>query len=346
MIKQYIDDMAELGYNQLELYLSDNQGFRFLLDNINHYHKSGQTYDLIKDDIVNGGIVTDDPSVAGWFRPSQEEAQGRKYYLTQDEMTDIIQYANKRGIEVVPSINMPGHMGAILRSRPDAWRAYEGQTKSSLNVENQEAVEYTLAILQAYADYFAAQGCKYFSIGADEYGYDIGKKTATIVSEGGALYNNIVGFMNQCADIIIGDGMTPRAFSDFFTTSGELNKNFEVYVWQTDKVSLQGTYKVINTSDACYYALGSQWYDEAGTNSATESFNPMTVTVKGVGSASFTSKPDGAMMCLWCDRGYYDNEENGSDGGKTVYSHSIQAVTNFANSLQNAVISVVKRLLI
>lgn len=31
VIKQYIDDMVGLGYNQLQLYLSDNQGFDFCL---------------------------------------------------------------------------------------------------------------------------------------------------------------------------------------------------------------------------------------------------------------------------------------------------------------------------
>ncbi len=33
-------------------------------------------------------------------------------------MDDIISYANSKGIELVPALNVPGHMGAILRSSP------------------------------------------------------------------------------------------------------------------------------------------------------------------------------------------------------------------------------------
>lgn len=43
---------------------------------------------------------------------------GSGQYLTQSEMDEIIDYANRKGIEIVPCINTPGHMGAILEEFP------------------------------------------------------------------------------------------------------------------------------------------------------------------------------------------------------------------------------------
>lgn len=263
VIKQYLDLMASNGFNQLELYMSDNQGFRFALNDMKITTTYG-TYDLSKS-LGNGYDQDYKSSHLNWYRPSLEP--DGENYLTQDEMTDLISYARKRGIEIVPCINMPGHMGAILEEFPQ-FRYKTSQ--SSLDLENAEANAFALALLEKYVSYFESQGCKYYSIGGDEYAYDIGNDISICNS---ATYTDyIVPFMNRCAEIIIEHDMTPRAFNDFFGWNKDamVSKDFQICYWAdianggglkhiSDLIAM-GYDKFINTNENWYFALGSAYY--------------------------------------------------------------------------------------
>ena len=95
-----INEMSAAGYNQLQLAFG-NDGMRFLLDDMS-VTVDGTTY---ASEDVTAGIK-----------------QGNKNYydagaeneLTQAEMTEIVNYAKSKGIDIVPHMNMPGHMDAIL----------------------------------------------------------------------------------------------------------------------------------------------------------------------------------------------------------------------------------------
>ena len=96
-IKDIIDTMAESNYNALELAVG-NDGLRFLLDDM-LVTVGDTTYDSAK---VTAGIK-----------------QGNIAYshageLSEDDMDAIIQYANENGIEIIPLLNTPGHMDAIV----------------------------------------------------------------------------------------------------------------------------------------------------------------------------------------------------------------------------------------
>lgn len=80
-VKFYIDQMAKYKYNVLQLHLTDDQGWRV--------------------------DITSHPKLAS-----------REHY-TQDELRDIIAYAAKRHIEVVPEVDIPGHTVAILAAYPE-----------------------------------------------------------------------------------------------------------------------------------------------------------------------------------------------------------------------------------
>ena len=82
-VKKVLDMMSMLKMNVLHWHLSDDQGFRI---------ESFKYPDLQKESID---------------------------YYTQEQIRDIVYYAEERGIEVVPEIDMPGHTRAILAARPD-----------------------------------------------------------------------------------------------------------------------------------------------------------------------------------------------------------------------------------
>ena len=284
-IMTLIDNAAAAGYNQLELYLSDNEGFRFALGDM-EITTGYDTYDL-----------SDALSVDGC--------------LDQTEMSDLIDYAKEKGVEIVPCINTPGHMRAILDAFPEF--RYSG-SKTSIDLTNPKAVAFALAIVEKYAAYFAGEGCDFFNIGADEYANDMDTMGfAGLYWNGG--YENFVNYLNAAAQVVINEGMTPRAFNDGIyyhdDTSFEVNPAIQVCYWSNgwpgyyvasaDTISEAG-HQMINTHGDYYWVLGNpnaQCDAEKAKTFDYESFMGSTI-----------SNPEGAMFCIWCDSPNADSAEN------------------------------------
>ena len=155
-------------------------------------------------------------------------------------MDEIIAYAKTKGLGIIPVINTPGHMDAIL----DAAEALTGKTCSyngsarTIDVTNSTAVAFTQAFVQKYVDYFASKGCKYFNMGADEYAND--KYTGGSMGFGNlqstGKYSYYVQYVNQVAALIKNAGMTPMAFNDgiYFannTSSGTFDTDIVICYW-------------------------------------------------------------------------------------------------------------------
>lgn len=316
-IKKIIDTSAAAGYNQLELYLSDNQGFRFALDDMNVKTLTGKEYDLT-------------PALGDGYSDGSKYPDGSGKYLKQDEMTELIGYANKKGIEIVPCINVPGHMGAILEAFPDF---RYGKSKSSIDLGNTEAVAFALAIVEKYAAYFETQGVKYFNIGADEYANDLGTMGFEGIYKNGT-YTKFVDFLNEAAKIVDNHGMTPRAFNDGIyynnDTKYSIDKNIQVCYWSSgwsgynvasaQTIASKG-HKMINTHGDYYWVLGNSGWQCSPDKAAGfqyKSFQGGTI-----------DNPSGAMFCIWCDVGNKD----GADEGTAVASNTAATITAFGATL-------------
>ena len=297
-LKAIIDNSAEAGFNQVELYLSDNQGFRFALDDMT-LTTDYDTYDLTPA-LGDGYSTTDGKAPCG---------SGK--YLTQEEMDDIIAYANSKGIDIVPCINVPGHMGAILEEFTGfRYKKYSSTSKSSIDLGNQEAVAFALALTEKYAEYFASRGCKFYNVGADEYANDL--SSMGFEGMGATLYTKFVQFLNDAAAIITDLGMTPRAFNDGFyyrdyNISIEPDKAYEICYWSSgwsgydvaaaSTIAAKG-HKMINTHGDYYWVLGNtSWQCSA---SKARQFNVSAF------QGSNIAAPAGAMFCIWCDNGAAD----------------------------------------
>lgn len=325
-IKAIIDNAAEAGFNQVELYLSDNQGFRFALDDMTVTTSTGNTYDLSA--ALGDGYTASDGKCP----------DGSDKYLTQSEMTDIIAYAKSKNVEIVPCVNAPGHMGAILEEFSDFRYTSGWQTsKSSIDLGNAEAVAFALAITDKYAEYFASQGCKYYNIGADEYANDL--SSMGFENMGSTLYTKFVEFMNSAADIIVGHGMTPRAFNDGFCyNKNEYNsvtvapsKAYEICYWSSGwngynvasaKTLSSNGYKLINTNGDYYWVLGNSGWQCSANKASGFDYTNFSGNTK-------ISSPSGSMFCIWCDFG----NTNGADGGTQVVSDTADVIAAFGKAL-------------
>ena len=202
-IKQLIDNAAAAGFNNVMLAVG-NDGMRFLLDDMS-LTVNGTTYSSEK---VAAAIHTGNEA---YYNFTTDE-------LTESEMDEIIAYAKTKGLGIIPVINTPGHMDAIL----DAAEELTGKTCSysgsarTIDVTNSTAVAFTQALLQKYVDYFAGKGCRYFNFGADEYAndrYTSGSMGFGSLQSSGK-YGYFIKYVNEQNNMRISTGMLNDLLAD------------------------------------------------------------------------------------------------------------------------------------
>lgn len=297
-----VNEMAADGYNQLELAFG-NDGLRFLLNDMSFTaNGANYTHDAVVSAVEAGNIAQNDSGDGSW--------------LTQAYMDEIIDAANAKGIEIVPLLNLPGHANAILDIAGDAYNVTGSQ--NTLDMSNDAAVNFAMAIFQKYVDYFAAKGCKFFNFGADEYANDIkgGLFSFNRLDDKG--YTKFVEFVNGMASYIKDKDMIPRAFNDGMyyqgkTSSVDLDTAIQCCYWScggwggyvpaaATTVANKG-HTMINTHGDYYYVLGK---DDAFTPEETTTHDASLYTAAArFNNTTFMggtiSNPAGSMFCIWCD---------------------------------------------
>lgn len=306
-----INEMSAAGYNQLQLAFG-NGGFRFYLNDMgvgsydsdavkkaledgnNHYN----TYGDDGKGTANGEWMTYNPETNA---------------LTEQEMDAIIAHANSKGVEIVPMINTPGHMHALLAAMQELGMSNVSVSGKAgcMNLDNSVAVDFTKALLTKYVNYFANKGCKFFNLATDEYS-----------SFNTTFYN----YANSLVDIVTAAKMTPRVFNDSFLSSGNNTiKSDNTYPTQVcywyqgstksaRSLSYSG-YPMINTNHDYYYvSTNEDWnlyregytfvgdYNESTWVSKAEQFSNTSFY------GSTVNSPAGSMFCIWCNTPGKNNE--------------------------------------
>jgi hexosaminidase len=109
-VKQYIDLLAQYKINTFHWHLTDDQGWRI---EIKKYPKLTTVSSKRKETLI------------GWhgdYRSKNDfRFDGKEYggYYTQKQIKDIVGYAAKRYITIVPEIEMPGHSVSVLAAYPE-----------------------------------------------------------------------------------------------------------------------------------------------------------------------------------------------------------------------------------
>ena len=300
-IKQIIDNASAAGFNYIQLAVG-NDGMRFLLDDMNLTLDDGTEYD--------GTAIT-----------AAIKAANKAYYdagtyneLSQSEMDDIIAYAYTKGMGVIPLINTPGHMDAILAAANEATGvncAYYSTTaykysERTIDVKNATATGFTKAFLKKYITYFAGKGCKLFNMGADEYANDTGSPRFSELQNGTG-YEKYVEYLNAVSADITSAGMTPMAFNDGIyynkVDKTEIDNSIIIEYWSGGWGGYdvaQPTYLVnkgfnlVNTHGDWYWIVGGSQID---TTKASQ-FNYQNFSSK---YDYYVNKPDGSTFCIWSD---------------------------------------------
>lgn len=157
-IKKFLDVMALHGSNQFHWHLTEDQGWRF---EVKAYPSLAQKGSVRAETVIgpgNSGIYNGTPYGG---------------YYTQEECREVVRYAAERYINVVPEIDLPGHMQSALHVFPHLGctggpypvRTYWGVSREVLCGGNPETLTFLKTVLGELCDVFPS---KYIHIGGDE----------------------------------------------------------------------------------------------------------------------------------------------------------------------------------
>lgn len=157
-VKTFIDMLALHNINRFHWHLTDDQGWRI---EIKKYPKLMSVASERKETVVGR-----------WYSGIYD---GKTYggYYTQDELRDVIDYAAKRHITIIPEVDLPGHMQAALTAYPELGctggpyevRTIWGVSQDVLCVGNDFTLQFVKDVLSEVADIFPSE---YIHIGGDE----------------------------------------------------------------------------------------------------------------------------------------------------------------------------------
>ena len=306
-LKEIIDKAKHYGYTDLHL-LVGNDGLRFMLDDMS-ITANGKTYasDDVKRAIEKGtNDYYNDPS---------------GNHLTESQMTDLINYAKDKGIGLIPTVNSPGHMDAILNAMKELgiqnpnFSYFRKESARTVDLDNEQAVAFTKALIDKYAAYFAKK-TEIFNIGLDEYANDATNAKGWTVLQKKGKYSKFITYANDLAHIVKSHGLKPMAFNDGIyynsdTSFGTFDKDIIVSMWTggwggydvaSSKLLVEKGHQILNTNDAWYYVLGRNadgqgWYNlDQGLNGIKNT--PITSVPKSDGA---TIPFIGGMVAAWAD---------------------------------------------
>ena len=281
-IKEIIDEASKTGYTDLHL-LVGNDGLRFVLDDMSL---------KVGDTSYSSQAVTD--AVEKGTKAYYDDPNGTA--LTQAQMDDILAYAKSKKVGVIPTINSPGHMDAILTAMEQLGSKI--LTLITLALKNQlgQLIWTTKKSLRLYQS-FGRQVCGLISVarqtsltsawtnmpmmlqmpmvGRFSKLASIGQVKA-IQKKG---YEKFIQYANDLAAIVKNTKMKPMAFNDGIyyngdTSYGTFDKDIIVSYWTggwngydvaSSKLLSELGHQILNTNDAWYYVLDGTRLDLVGT---------------------------------------------------------------------------------
>lgn len=312
-IKGIIDQLAANHYTHLQLAFGNN-GFRFLLNDMS---VGSYTSDNVKSALTNGNNT---------YSNSKGAVSS---ILSESDMNKIIEYATEKGISIIPMLNTPGHMDALVSAMSEL-KVGSSRTSSEMSLTDDAQVSFIEALQQKYINYFVEKGSKYYNLAADEY-------TFSELSD--SEYTAFATYVNTIAKMVKDAGMTPICYNDGINYSGKATSvpfatDILVCYWSqaanyasVTELSNAG-FKIINNNDAWYYVLGDYLYDvwssgQWGYNDALNGIQNTPVTqAKNVADKEVPVV--GSVLCCWCD------------GPAKVYSSYKTQVYNLIKAMADA----------
>lgn len=247
-IKKYIDLLALHNINTFHWHLSDDQGWRI---EIKKYPRLTSVGAWRTGTVVGYNSMVDDSLRYGGF-------------YTQDEAREIVDYAAKRHITVIPEIDMPGHMKAALTAYPElgcTGGPYEvghrwGVYLDILCMGNEQVYKFCEDVLSEIMDIFPS---KRIHIGGDEAPKEVTSqcpKCKAWMAREGLTVDNCQGyFTNRIEKFVNSRGRSIIGWDEIL--AGDINQSATIHAWRDIDYAVQAAnqgYDVILSPTAyCYF---------------------------------------------------------------------------------------------
>lgn len=225
-LKRQIDLMSMHNINTLHLHMTDNEGWRIEIKS--HPELAHE-----------GGFRGKGCKIAGQYGRWDERYGG---YYTQEQMKDIISYAEFRGVTIIPEIDLPGHSHAIARVFPEILCGYEPDLQKTAGYDTRDVwcvsreENYRLLddIIGEIAELFPSE---YIHVGGDEVGMggwlSCPGCSALMKEKGFTDVKQLEDlFMKRVTEIVRSKGKIPMAWWDKDVITDSFTKESIVEAWQ------------------------------------------------------------------------------------------------------------------
>lgn len=209
VIKQFIDNLSNYPNSFLQLHMSDNQNLAVEMATV------GQTTD--KNAVYQDGQ---------WLN-----TQTKRPFLSKNDLMDLVSYARSKNVVLIPEIEAPAHMQAILKllkindpKRYEAIKLPDGAPEqfNLIDYTKVEAIDFVQEMLAEYTPLFAGQAKAYFHIGVDEIDW------LPVESN-----RNLVNYVNTLDNFLKHQGYTTRMWNDRVAKAdlANYNKDIQITYW-------------------------------------------------------------------------------------------------------------------
>jgi hexosaminidase len=283
-IEDRVRELGDLKFNELGLHFSDDQSFRIESDS--------------HPEIVS------------------------KQHLTKAQVKRIVSLAESRHITVVPEIDSPGHLGAVIAAHPDLQlrNARGVAARGAVDISKPAAAHLVDDLLNEYAGLFPGGQ---WNLGADEYqalmvsspsaSYpQLAAAARSAYGSGGTISDLATGWLNDRAKTVRAHDRTLRAWNDGFYagTSVQPAKDLQVAYWTGKEFGarqpvayLSAGRKLVNYNDEyLYYVLGqpNNFVYPTGERIYGQ-WTPRVVRGTQAVPAKYDAQILGGSFAVWCD---------------------------------------------
>jgi hexosaminidase len=225
-----IDMMAMHKMNVLHLHLTDDHGWRIEIKSYPRLTSVGSTGDFSNPD------------------------GPEKYFLTQDEIREIVEFATSRHVMVIPEIEMPGHAGAAARAYPEF-----SDGGNVLNPANPETFKFVEKIMDEVIALFPAP---FFHIGGDEVSgstnwSEMPEVVKFMKESGFRTESELEGYFDrQITDMLISKGKRPMGWEE--VVNFDVNRKTVIQWWLGHLVPSKNLNKAL--ANGHQVVMSPNWY--------------------------------------------------------------------------------------
>ncbi|MEU7467346.1 glycoside hydrolase family 20 protein [Streptomyces sp. NPDC044984] len=306
-IEDRIRELGDLKFNEIGLHFSDDQGFRVESDS-------------------HPEIVSAD-------------------HLTKAQVKRIVDLAESRHITVVPEIDSPGHLGAVIAAHPDLQLrdVSGGAVRGAIDISKPESAEILDDLLDEYAGLFPGGQ---WHLGGDEYQAlvvpdpeasfpGLAAAAREKYGSGATVEDLTTGWLNDRAATVRAHGRTPRAWNDGFFRGGSVRaaEDIRVAYWTGKEIGarqpaeyLGEGREVVNYNDEfLYYVLGEPLTFVYPTGERIyEQWTPLVLRGTTAVPERYDDRILGGSFAIWGDIPRAQTQEQVADGIRMPLRATVQ----------------------